>query len=73
MNLPGSQEELAIIASIVALANSLHLDIVAEGIETPEQLAQIKRLGCYAGQGYYFSKPLVFKEFIEFCTSKQKS
>lgn len=58
MSLPGSQEENAIIASIAALANSLSLDIVAEGIETQEQLEHVKALNCQYGQGYFFSKPL---------------
>jgi diguanylate cyclase (GGDEF)-like protein/PAS domain S-box-containing protein len=63
--LPGSQEERAIIASIVALGKSLNLEVVAEGIETPEQLVQVQALGCHFGQGYLFSKPIPANEIEE--------
>nr|CAD5932753.1 putative protein AZC_3085 [Planktothrix pseudagardhii] len=43
---------------IVALAHSLGMDAIAEGIESQEQLYQLKSLECQYGQGYYFSKPL---------------
>ena len=44
--------------AIIALGNSLGLPIVAEGIETPEQLLVLRRLGCELGQGYLFGKPM---------------
>ena len=44
--------------AIVALAHSLHLSVVAEGIERPDQLAELTELGCDAGQGYFFARPL---------------
>ena len=47
-----------IVQTIVALAHSLGLDVTAEGIETAEQLEQLKGFACEMGQGYYFSKPL---------------
>ncbi|MCA9837831.1 MAG: EAL domain-containing protein [Trueperaceae bacterium] len=56
--LAGTQAENAIASSIVALAQSLKLDVVAEGIETKDQLRQIRMLGCQYGQGYLFSEPL---------------
>jgi EAL domain-containing protein (putative c-di-GMP-specific phosphodiesterase class I) len=39
----------------VSLARTLELEVVAEGIETPEQLAMLRELGCEYGQGYFFS------------------
>jgi predicted signal transduction protein with EAL and GGDEF domain len=39
------------------LAQNLGMDVVAEGVETKEQLALLRRLGCENGQGYYFSRP----------------
>jgi diguanylate cyclase (GGDEF)-like protein/PAS domain S-box-containing protein len=51
-------ENLEIVKAIVMLARSLGMDVVAEGVETPVQLAQLRGLGCEYGQGYFFSKPL---------------
>ncbi len=53
-----SSEGLAIIETIVSLAHHLGMDIVAEGIETEQQLEKVKEIGCELGQGYWFSKPL---------------
>lgn len=47
-----------LVKSIIAMAGSLDLTVVAEGIETYEQLSYLKELGCHLGQGYLFSKPL---------------
>lgn len=51
-------EGTSIIQTIVTLAHNLNMDIVAEGIETVEQLVQLRELRCEYGQGYFFSKPL---------------
>jgi diguanylate cyclase (GGDEF)-like protein/PAS domain S-box-containing protein len=48
----------AITQAIVTLAQSLGMEVIAEGIETREQLQQLKQLNCEYGQGYLFSKPL---------------
>ncbi|HVN80201.1 MAG TPA: EAL domain-containing protein [Terriglobia bacterium] len=50
------EENKQIVGTIVALAHNLGLDVVAEGVETVEQLGQLKQLGCEYGQGYLFSK-----------------
>ena len=47
-----------IVETIVALARQLGLDVTAEGVETAEQLAQLRALKCEYGQGYFFSPPL---------------
>ena len=47
-----------IIRAIVAMAQSLKLNVIAEGVETPEQLAFLEKVGCYNYQGYLFSEPL---------------
>lgn len=57
-------ENLEIIRTIIALAKTLKLDIIAEGIETQDQLEQLKELGCDFGQGYLFSRP-VPASFVE--------
>ncbi|WP_276354603.1 sensor domain-containing protein [Cohnella caldifontis] len=48
----------AIIKAVVAIADSLRIGVVAEGVETEEQIRFLRRLGCRLVQGYYFSKPL---------------
>jgi diguanylate cyclase (GGDEF)-like protein/PAS domain S-box-containing protein len=57
-NVITDEKDAAIITSIVHLAESLSLKVVAEGIETQEQYAYLKALNCQKGQGYFFSKPL---------------
>src|ERR687898_2695567 len=53
-----NQENAEIVRTIVVLAQNLGMDVVAEGVETNDQLALLKKLGCENGQGYYFSKPV---------------
>jgi diguanylate cyclase (GGDEF)-like protein/PAS domain S-box-containing protein len=50
--------DAAIVVSIISLAHNLQLDVIAEGVETPAQLAYLKQHGCNEMQGYYFSKPV---------------
>ena len=50
-------DSLEIIRTIVALAHNLNMDVIAEGVETPRQLAHLKALECEYAQGYYFGKP----------------
>uniref|UniRef100_E6XQ03 cyclic-guanylate-specific phosphodiesterase n=1 Tax=Shewanella putrefaciens (strain 200) TaxID=399804 RepID=E6XQ03_SHEP2 len=53
----------AIVSSIIELARNLKLNVVAEGIETVEQLEQVFSRGCYVIQGYYFAKPMSVRDF----------
>ncbi|MXR36425.1 EAL domain-containing protein [Neisseriaceae bacterium B2N2-7] len=50
-------ESRAIVRAILALAQALHLDVVAEGVETFSQLSALRELGCPKLQGYYFARP----------------
>jgi diguanylate cyclase (GGDEF)-like protein len=56
-------EDASIVCAIVSLAHSLHLKVVAEGVETPAQLEFLKNAGCDEYQGYHFSRPLPAAEF----------
>lgn len=58
------KEDLQIVAAIVAMASKLGLDVIAEGIETREQLAFLKQIGCKLGQGYLFSRPVEKEQLI---------
>ena len=51
-------DDAAIVTAIVAMAASLGVDVVAEGVETEEQLAALKRLGCHRAQGFLLSPPM---------------
>ena len=54
-----NRESRQIIKTILLLAGSLNLKVVAEGIETVEQVEELRKLGCEFGQGYLFSRPLI--------------
>src|SRR5206468_580051 len=56
--LPPEALKLEIARTILPMANSLRLDVVAEGVETIQQVALLQKLQCKYGQGYYFSRPL---------------
>ncbi|APE29248.1 putative bifunctional diguanylate cyclase/phosphodiesterase [Aurantiacibacter gangjinensis] len=57
-----SQESLAIIRAVVAMAHSLDMSTTAEGVEDAEQAALIRELGCTKIQGYYFGRPMPAQE-----------
>jgi len=57
-DIPNSENEAAITRAIVALGHGLRLKVLAEGIETPEQAAFLKELGCDEGQGYHLGRPM---------------
>ncbi|MDT4952212.1 MAG: hypothetical protein QOJ02_350 [Acidobacteriota bacterium] len=59
-------ENAEIVRTIIGLAQNLGMDVVAEGVETPNQIETLKSLGCEYGQGYFFSKPLDFQRAEQF-------
>ncbi|HDZ84794.1 MAG TPA: EAL domain-containing protein, partial [Nitrospirae bacterium] len=56
-------DNLEIVKAIVTLAHSLDMKVIAEGVETEEQLEKLKKLGCEYIQGFFYSKPLEMKMF----------
>jgi EAL domain-containing protein (putative c-di-GMP-specific phosphodiesterase class I) len=56
-------EDASIVQAIISLAHSLKLKVVAEGVETTQQLEALRKLGCDQYQGFHFSEPLPAKEF----------
>jgi diguanylate cyclase (GGDEF)-like protein/PAS domain S-box-containing protein len=64
--IPGDGDDVAIAGTIITMAHSLALKVVAEGVETKEQLDFMREHGCDSIQGYYFSKPLPADQFENF-------
>jgi EAL domain-containing protein (putative c-di-GMP-specific phosphodiesterase class I) len=62
-----SQESsiITVVTTMISLAHSLGLTVVAEGVETEEQAAALKRLGCDELQGYLVSKPVTFEQVAD--------
>jgi EAL domain-containing protein (putative c-di-GMP-specific phosphodiesterase class I) len=58
----------ALVAAIIAMADALGLEVTAEGVETQDQLANLKRLGCQLGQGFYLARPMPAAEMDQLVT-----
>ena len=64
----GNEDNEALTSAIIALGSSLSLEVVAEGIELPEQANSLEELGCELGQGFLFAKPMNSEALVEFLT-----
>jgi EAL domain-containing protein (putative c-di-GMP-specific phosphodiesterase class I) len=58
--------------AIIVMAKKLGIQVVAEGIETQEQLEILKSMGCDYGQGYFFAKPLSKSDFEALLIKRQE-
>jgi EAL domain-containing protein (putative c-di-GMP-specific phosphodiesterase class I) len=56
-DIPGDEDDVSIVKSIIALAKSMRIDVLAEGVETEDQLDFLNREGCSLIQGFLFSHP----------------
>ncbi|MCF6173040.1 MAG: EAL domain-containing protein, partial [Campylobacteraceae bacterium] len=70
-NLPNNKEDVAIVRSIIALAKSLNIELIAEGVEKKEQKDFLLKEGCSYIQGYYYSKPLRQDDFRVYLKNKE--
>jgi diguanylate cyclase (GGDEF)-like protein len=70
-NMLNSRQNQHIVKAIIKMSQELGVSNVAEGVEDGETAAALKKLGCAYGQGYYWSKPLPYKEFIELLTAEE--
>lgn len=67
-DIPQNQDDMEIAATIVAMGHTLRLKVLAEGVETKEQLDFLKSCGCDLYQGFYKSKAVPEEEFLKFLT-----
>ncbi len=64
--------DASLVKAIIAMGHALQLNVIAEGVETPEQLAFLRRHGCDGMQGYLFSRPLPAEEITRLLQSGKK-
>ena len=62
-DIPQSSDDMAISAAIIAMGHSMDLRVLAEGVETAEQLAFLRERGCDSYQGYLCSRPVPAEQF----------
>lgn len=74
-DIPSSHEDMEIVQAIIAMAHSLKLKVVAEGVESPQQLSFLSELRCDSIQGYLLSRPIPMQQLLSFLTdySAEKS
>jgi EAL domain-containing protein (putative c-di-GMP-specific phosphodiesterase class I) len=58
-------DDAALVMTIITMAHNLHLNVMAEGVETEEQLKFLRLLKCDEGQGYFFAKAVPPELFLE--------
>jgi EAL domain-containing protein (putative c-di-GMP-specific phosphodiesterase class I) len=63
------KNNFGVVTAIVQIAQAMKMNLIAEGIETSEQLALLKSLGCQFGQGYLFSRPLSSGDMVDLLTA----
>ncbi|HEY8094764.1 MAG TPA: EAL domain-containing protein [Methylobacter sp.] len=62
-DIPGDQDKAELVKAMIFIAQALHLELVAEGVETREQADYLNMNGCLTAQGYLFGKPMPYAEF----------
>jgi diguanylate cyclase (GGDEF)-like protein/PAS domain S-box-containing protein len=72
MDIPEDKNDMAITAAVIAMAHKLSLNVVAEGVETQEQLKYLRQNNCDEGQGYLFSRPLSLGQLHQFLVVNDK-
>ena len=65
------REDTAIVTAAIAFGRALDVEVTGEGIETAEQLARLRELGCRLGQGYYFSRPVPARQLAKLLARRQ--
>ncbi|NVK19105.1 MAG: EAL domain-containing protein [Methylocystaceae bacterium] len=72
-DIPEDKDDMALSNAMIAMAHSLSLKVVAEGVETADQITFLREGGCDLLQGYYYSKPIAKADFIKFKLAEGKA
>ena len=67
------EDDRAIVEATIKLAHTLGIEVVAEGVETPDVYQLLLQMGCDFVQGYYISRPIPSEQVCDWITSQQKS
>jgi EAL domain-containing protein (putative c-di-GMP-specific phosphodiesterase class I) len=62
-DLTTDSDDAGIVNAVISMGKSLNMNVIAEGVETKEQLVYLRERGCPEGQGFYFSEPVSTEEF----------
>lgn len=73
INMPNNPKNIELTRTILILAKSMNLRVIAEGVETEEHVQLLRRLGCILGQGYYYSKPIPIPAYLDRLNLDQKA
>lgn len=68
-----SEKGRLILEYVVAMADKLGLELLAEGVETEEQVELLRKIGCDNVQGYYYAKPMPVEDFFELLQKDRQS
>jgi EAL domain-containing protein (putative c-di-GMP-specific phosphodiesterase class I) len=71
--IPTNESDMKLVRSIISIGKELDLEVVAEGVETKEQLEFLRSIGCDQVQGFYFARPLAAPDFEQFIASWPKT
>lgn len=69
-NIHLNKKNYSVVDNIIKLGHSLGTYIIAEGVENKEELKVLKKLKCDVIQGYYYCKPVPFKDFVAYCQTQ---
>jgi diguanylate cyclase (GGDEF)-like protein len=68
-----SETNERVVQAIVALGKAMQLEVIAEGVETEQQLLLVNQFGCDLAQGFFLGKPMAESDFVEWCRSVEES
>ena len=67
------EQNSGLVATIIAIGQQMHLNVVAEGVETEEQLLALAAMGCHEIQGYYFSRPIDANQTLQYLEAERSA